>query len=188
MRPLQRPRCRRGIIVNMSALPALVSIQEYLRTIYHPDCDYVDGAIVERNVGEKSHAKLQQEILFYLRQRRSQWGIFVIQETRVQVSATRFRVPDVCVVAGPEPDEEIFTSPPFLCIEILSPEDRMGRMQAKIDDYLAFGVAYVWVIDPHTRKAWVYTPDLMREVRDGVLCTERPDIAVPLQDLFAARS
>jgi Uma2 family endonuclease len=64
----------------------------------------------------------------------------------------------------------------------------MGRMQAKIDDYLAFGVAYVWVIDPHTRKAWVYTPDLMREVRDGVLCTERPDIAVPLQDLFAARS
>jgi Uma2 family endonuclease len=170
----------------MSALPALVSIQEYLRTVYHPDCDYVDGAIVERNVGEKSHAKLQQEILVYLRQLRGKLGIFVIQETRVQVSPTRFRVPDVCVVAGPEPDEEIFTSPPFLCIEVLSPEDRMSRMQVKIDDYLAFGVAYVWVIDPQTRKAWVYTRDVMREVRDGVLRTEGLDIAVPLEDLFPA--
>lgn len=75
----------------MSALPGLVSVEEYLRTVYHPDCDYVDGAIVERYVGEKSHAKLQQEILFYLHRRRSQWGIFVIQETRVQVSPTRFR-------------------------------------------------------------------------------------------------
>ena len=172
----------------MSGLPALISVEEYLRTAYRPDCDYVDGAIVERNVGEKSHAKLQQEILVYLRERRSQWGIFVIQETRVQVSPTRFRVPDVCVIAGPEPDEEIFTEPPFLCIEILSPEDRMSRMQAKIDDYLAFGVAYVWVVDPQTRKAWVYTADLMREVRDGVLRTERPDIAVPLDELFVPRS
>jgi Uma2 family endonuclease len=172
----------------MSALPALVSVEEYLRTVYRPDCDYVDGVIVERSLGEKSHAKLQQEILFYLHRRRSQWGIFVIQETRVQVSPTRFRVPDVCVIAGPEPDDEIFTEPPFLCIEILSPEDRMSRMQAKIDDYLAFGVAYVWVIDPQTRKAWVYTPDLMREVRDGVLRTDRPDIAVPLDELFVPRS
>jgi Uma2 family endonuclease len=115
----------------MSALPTLVSVDEYLHTAYRPDCDYVDGVVVERNVGEKSHAKLQQEILFYLRQRREQWGLFVIQEQRIQVSATRYRVPDVCVVAGPEPAEEIFTQPPFLCIEILSPEDRMGRMQEK---------------------------------------------------------
>lgn len=60
----------------------------------------------------------------------------------------------------------------------------MSRMQVKIDDYLAFGVSYVWVIDPQTRKAWVYTADLIREVRDGQLRTERPDITVPLHSLF----
>jgi len=169
----------------MSALPALVSVEEYLHTMYDPDCDYVDGVVVERNVGEKSHAKLQKRILLYLEARCKVWGIFVIQETRIQVSPTRFRVPDVCVVAGPEPEEEIFTRPPFLCIEILSPEDRMSRMQLKIDDYLAFGVSYVWVIDPQTRRAWVYTSDVIREVRDGELRTEQPDIAVPLRDLFA---
>ncbi len=172
----------------MSALPTtpLVSVEEYLHTDYEPDCDYVDGELEDRNVGEKDHAKLQLEILLYLRERREQWGIFAIQEVRVQVSPTRFRVPDLCVFAGPEPDEQIFRCPPFLCIEILSPEDRMSRMQRKIDDYLKFGVAYVWVLDPQARGAWVYTADGMREVRDGVLRTEAPEIAVPLSAVFAA--
>lgn len=170
----------------MSALPTLVSVEGYLHTAYRPDCDYVDGVLVERNVGEKSHAKLQKRILLYLEERRKQWRIFVIQDTRIQVSATRYRVPDVCVIAGPEPEEEIFTQPPFLCTEILSPEDRMSRMQGKIDDYLAFGVSYVWVIDPQTRKAWVYTSDVIREVRDGELRTGSPGITVALGDLFTA--
>lgn len=168
----------------MSASPALVSVEEYLRTVYKPDCDYVDGVVLERNVGEKSHAKLQLAILMYLRNREEQWGIFAIQETRVQISPTRYRVPDVCVFSGPEPDEEIFTHPPFLCIEILSPEDRMSRMQARIDDYLGFGVHYVWVIDPKSRRAWAYTSAAIREVRDGELRTENPDIVVPLSELF----
>ena len=168
----------------MSALPTLVSVDEYLHTAYRPDCDYVDGVVVERNVGEKSHAKLQKRFLLYLEARREQWGIFVIQEQRIQVASTRYRVPDVCVVAGPEPAEEIFTQPPFLCIEILSPEDRMGRMQQKIDDYFVFGVSYVWVVDPQTRKAWIYTPNLIQQVRDGVLRTASPDIIVPLAGLF----
>jgi Uma2 family endonuclease len=112
------------------------------------------------------------------------WNIFVIQEQRVQVSPSRFRVPDIWVVAGPEPDEQVFTEPPFLCVEVLSPEDRVSRMQEKIGDYLSFGGSYVWPIDPLTRKAWVYTSESIHEVRDGWLRTESPDIAVPLDELF----
>lgn len=145
----------------------------------------MDGVLVERNVGEKDHGKWQFEIAVYLRERRKEWNIFVAVETRVQISRTRYRVLDICVFVGPEPDEQIFTRPPFLCIEILSPEDRMSRMQVKIDDYLAFGVPYVWVIDPQTRKAWIYTSEMMREVRDGVLRTEGPEITVPLSEVFA---
>ena len=44
----------------------------------------------------------------------------------------------------------------------------------KIEDYLKFGVSYVWVVDPQTHKAWTYTSDLIREVRDGILRTENP--------------
>jgi hypothetical protein len=39
-----------------------IPVEEYLRTIYHPDCDYVDGEVVERNLGEQSHGRLQLNI------------------------------------------------------------------------------------------------------------------------------
>ncbi len=55
-------------------------------------------------------------------------GHFGCAEQRVQVSPTRFRIPDVCVVLG-KPDRQIFRTPPFLCIEILSQDDRMTRMK-----------------------------------------------------------
>ena len=168
----------------MNAVPSLVSVEEYLHTAYEPDCDYVDGVVEDRNRGEKDHNKVQRALLVYLHLRQREFGIFVIQEQRLRLGPNRYRVPDLCVVVGTEPDEQIFTQPPFLCIEILSPEDRMSRMQSRIDDYLAFGVRYVWVIDPGTRRAWIYTADSIHEVRDGILRTQSPAIEVPLAALF----
>src|SRR5947207_11210639 len=113
-----------------------ISLEEYLSTCYRPDCDYVDGEVLERNFGEYDHAKLQKKLILYFGNRESELGIHVVPEQRVQVSPTRFRIPDVCGVAGKEPDEQIFTKPPALCIEILSPEDTMTRMLERIGDYL----------------------------------------------------
>ena len=164
----------------------LVSVEDYLNTSYRPDCDYIDGVVLERNVGERDHSELQGEILAYLHARRKEWNIWVYPEQRVQISATRFRVPDICVVLGARPAELIFRTPPFLCIEILSKDDRMGEMQERIDDYLKFGVAFVWVVDPRIRKGYIYNSDGSRQAKDGVLKTSRPEIAVPLDDIFRA--
>jgi Uma2 family endonuclease len=57
-------------------------------------------------------------------------------------------------------------------------------MQEKIDDFLRFGVRYVWVINPRNRRAWVYTTDGSREIKDGLLRTKNPDLAIPLAELF----
>src|SRR5271170_3244253 len=99
---------------------ALVSLQEYLTTTYRPDCDYVDGVLVGRNVGQKDHSKLQGEAFAFFRSRRQELRLAAFVEQRIRVSARRFRIPDVCVVPLPEPDEQIFTQPPYICIEILS--------------------------------------------------------------------
>ena len=155
---------------------------EYLSTSYSPDCDYVDGVLVERNVGEKDHSRAQGLLVGYLVNRRKEWKIHVFPEQRVQIKPSRFRVPDVCVVAGAEPDEQILTTPPLVCVEILSPDDRWSRMQEKIDDYLSFGVRHVWVIDPRSRKAYEFTAAGMHEVPE--LRTQNPEIVVPLQALF----
>ncbi len=163
------------------ATGSLVSVSEYLSTSYRPDCDYVDGVVLERNLGEYDHARLQGEVFAYFHARRKEWGIRGVPEQRVQVSPTRFRVPDICVVMG-EPPEQIFKTPPFICIEILSKDDRLSAMRERVADYLNFGVGYVWVIDPHTRKAWRCTMGAIAEVTE--LRTEDPEIVVPLDALF----
>lgn len=162
---------------------SLVSIREYVTTDYSPDCDYVDGEVLERNVGEKGHSSAQMYAAAYLFNHRKEWGIWVYPEQRVQVSATRFRIPDICVIAGPEPEEEIFTHPPFICIEILSPEDRTSRMNQRIQDYLSFGVKHVWLIDPRNKQAFVCTEEGWREVKDA-LRAENPDVVLPLSEIF----
>ena len=161
----------------------LVGVEEYLHTDYSPDCDYVDGVIEDRNVGQKDHAITQRRILFFLAALEAQIGIFVLQEQRVRLGSTRFRVPDICVMLG-EPDEQVFTTAPFICVEVRSPDDREKRMEIKINDYLNAGVRYVWVVDPHLRKAWTHTAEGVVEATDGMLRTKDPDIEMPLSEVL----
>ena len=41
------------------SVPALLTLDEYLRTSYHPDCDFVDDHIEERNLGDFEHSTIQ---------------------------------------------------------------------------------------------------------------------------------
>ena len=164
------------------SLKTLVSVQEYLNASFQDgDREYVDGRIVERNVGEVDHADLQSRLLVFLRTRYRQYWSAV--ECRVQVSPTRFRVPDVCLVLGSMPPGRILTAPPFLVIEVISKDDRAEDLQEKIDDYLAFDVNYIWVVNPRTGRGYINTSQGSHEARDGVLRTADPDIEVPLSEL-----
>jgi Uma2 family endonuclease len=166
----------------------LVSVQEYLATCYRPDRDYVDGEIQERNSGEQPHSLTQVNLTIFLGNRRTQWGIRVLTEQRVQVGPTRFRVPDVCVLPASASRDPIAREAPFLCIEILSPEDRVLRFNERVADYFQMGVRYVWLLDPLTKRAFCYTPGEMHEMVDRILRTKSPDIEVPLSEVFEAEN
>ncbi|HEV2687138.1 MAG TPA: Uma2 family endonuclease [Bryobacteraceae bacterium] len=169
----------------MPTTRALISVEEYLASVYQPDRDYVDGEVFERNMGERDHAWIQGAVIAYFFARRREWNITVLPEMRVQVKPTRFRIPDVCILLG-DTDEQILTKPPFLCIEILSPEDRWVRVEERIDDFLEMSVPYVWVIDPQTRHAYIATPaGGLREVKDGMLRSENPAFHVPLSEFLS---
>lgn len=158
-----------------------VSVREYRATVYRPDHDYVDGVIEERNLGERDHSRVPARLVAFFLNRERQFGICVFPEQRVQVKPTRFRIPDACVVLGPEPDAQILTQPPFICIEILSRDDRMSDMHNRIQDHLDFGIPYIWMLDPKTRQAWRCTPGAMLEVPE--LRTANPEIVVPLDEV-----
>jgi len=102
----------------------------------------------------------------------------------MQVSPTRIRIPDV-VVTPRKVTHGILREQPFLCIEILSPEDRASRIEKKIDDYLRFGVRNVWIIDPADRTGWAYTREGRRE-STGMLTTADPALTLSLKEVFEA--
>jgi Uma2 family endonuclease len=160
-----------------------ISVSEYLNTSYRPDCDYVDGRIEERNVGEHDHAAVQAALILWFGQRQQEWNIEVLPEQRMRISATKFRVPDVCLVSLNEPVEQVLTKPPLACIEILSPEDTLRRMQERVDDYRAFGVKHIWVLDPATQRGYDCGSEGFLDAREFVI--PNTPIRLALSELFA---
>lgn len=170
----------------MSASPTTLtmSVEEYLSTAFRPDVDYVDGHIEERNLGEWDHGRLQAALLRLLENREMDWGVNVAPEIRVQVSATRFRIPDVCVTDARFAVEQVIRRPPLLCVEVVSPEDRLTRVFERARDFHSMGVTRVWIFDPATGKVWVSSPNGVEEHLAGELSVPETRIVLDPQTAF----
>jgi Uma2 family endonuclease len=164
------------------SIAVLVPLAEYLAHTPDPDCDYLEGRLMERNVGEISHGDAQGRTYAFVLLNAS--GFWPGVEIRVQVRADRYRVPDVTIVRGRRPAGRIIVTPPEIAVEVLSPDDRAADIQEKIEDYLQFGVLAVWLIDPERQRAWIHTAEGSRPVTDGVLRNPAGDLEVPLKAVF----
>jgi Uma2 family endonuclease len=161
--------------MNPMAVAELASAEQYLHTSFEHDAEFVEGRIVARPVPTWEHACIQGFLIEELRIIGRRLGLFAVPEQRVQVRPDRFRVPDVCVVAD-RPDgsfgRRIVTQPPYLCVEILSPEDIAVETLDKVREYLSFGVKWVWVIDPVSRRGQVHGPNSVASVEDHIFSTD----------------
>lgn len=166
------------------AMATVVSVGEYLQTVYRPDCDYLDGEVVERNVGEMPHGRLQGFFIKLFAKHEEDWQIEALPEQRVQVGPTRYRIPDVTVIALPTPDERIVRTPPVLCIEVLSSEDRMARVRERVLDYAGMGVPTTWVVDPWRREAYASDRVGVLHLAGETLSVEGTPIAVAVADVW----
>jgi len=66
--------------------PGFISVREYLSTSYRPDCDYVDGRVEERNVGEFDHGYLQTLLAVLFTNNREAWGVCAVTDVRMRVT------------------------------------------------------------------------------------------------------
>jgi Uma2 family endonuclease len=162
----------------------LISVEEYLKTSFEDgDRDYVDGEVIERDVGETPHARVQRNLLYRLMQIAEKLRIEVLPEIRVQVAKTRFRVADLAVWrAGPL--DPVPQQPPLLVVEVLSSEDRMSRILPRIHDFLAMGVRSIWLIDPRDRTAFIFSQQHPGGTPTEVLRADEPGIEIPLADVL----
>jgi len=157
---------------------ALVPVEAYLRMSEKPNREYRDGVLYPKAIPTKLHSIIQRVLMTMLEKQ----GVAAFPELTLRISATKFLIPDVVVAddfPGPYPTEAV-----RLCCEILSPEDRIGTMLAKCEEYHAWGVPFCWVIDPVKRTAWEY-----HSAGEPVRITDTlraGEIAVGVDELFSA--
>ena len=162
----------------------LISVEEYLSTGYEPDCEYDNGLIVERNVGEFEHSFLRIFLGTIFTNNMDAWKAYGLTEQRVQIASRKFLIPDICVLRMGDPTEGIVSHPPLIAIEIMSPEDTLRRVGNKSAEYLEFGIQHVWVIDPYARVAYLGSSKGLERVLNGELTVPGTPILIRIAELF----
>jgi Uma2 family endonuclease len=168
----------------MAASPdsTAVSLEEYLRTSYEPDMEFVDGVLVGRNVGDWSHSLIQSNILAAIRRKYPQ--LKVVAGLRSKTASTRYRIPDVSVLLAP-PATRYLLEAAFLVVEVPSEDDRMSRVIAKLQEYARLGVPNIWLVDPQMKLMSVYRPPALVEITGDTIATADGSIELSRDEIFA---
>jgi Uma2 family endonuclease len=158
--------------------------------------ELVDGVLVEKVIGFKESAialVLGTYLNAYAQQ--GDLGFVTGPDGTVRLWKGLVRIPDVSFVSWsqlPEryyPTEPIPDLAPDLAVEVLSEGNTAGEMKQKVKEYFDAGVRLVWLIDPATRTATVYTsPDDSRRLTEGDVLDGGdvlPGFRLPLKQLFA---
>lgn len=121
---------------------------------------------------------------------------FILEDVSNWVKGSR--VPDIMVYTAermaqykantPDWAEKPFVIIPDLCIEVVSPTDKVTDIEDKVAHYLADGVRVVWVVNAHNHYISVHTAGgraerlTIDEMLDGGALI--PGFVLPLRDLF----
>lgn len=128
------------------------------------------GEVIEMPPPKPLHGYIANRIARLLDRHAEASGIgFVLSNDSgvvVERDPDSVRGPDVCYFIESFGDaaaledflQNYATVPPVIAVEVLSPADRVNKVANKVDEYLAFGVRQVWVVDPETKDVAVHRP------------------------------
>ncbi len=177
-----------GTATEEDVLKALESSRECL-------CELVDGVLIEKPMGAQESGLAFWLIYFLARfLEENDLGTAMAPDGPVRLAPRVVRLPDVCFISwnrlpGGEIKERILGVAPDLAIEILSESNTRAEMDRKLRDYFLAGVRLVWLINPKTQTAEVYTSptDKRRINKNGSLDGGEvlPGFRLKLADLFA---
>jgi Uma2 family endonuclease len=168
---------------------------------HRPDlnpCELVNGRVVSTMPTGDEHADIESELGMRLRAygKESKRGRAIGGEVGIYIrrDPDTVRAADIAFISR-ERDAKPRTKgyleiAPELVVEVLSPEDRIGKIREKLRDYFSAGVLVVWVVDPGLRRVQAYRSPTAVTVLDErqVLTDEEilPGFSVPISDLFSA--
>lgn len=134
-----------------------ITVEQYLQTSF-PDLDreYRHGDLVERSLPDYLHGKVQGLLVVFFAALRARLPLYPCVETRMKLRQDVYLIPDVAVFHPTEPPR-VPDTPPLVVIEVLSLDDRLAAVREKLEEYRAWGVPHVWLVDPNLRR--LYTCD-----------------------------
>ena len=161
-------------------MAAMVSVEEYLKSSYEPDAEYVDGIIEERPAAENPHAAWHSALSCFFGVRAKLWSIRVRPSLRVKIRERLYRIPDVAVLDANVPQDPVAVVPLVAAFEILSPEDRLSRLLVRLADFETMGVPALYVIDPADNAFFRYQAGKLASVTQ----VEVHGRTVPVQEVI----
>jgi Uma2 family endonuclease len=131
------------------------TLNEYLNTSYEPDMEFVEGTLVERNVGTQLHSLFMSIVAIRLWENRQSYPVKVFMSPRLLVDALtcRYRVPDILVLNMPYKKAKVVLDVPAIVVEITSPDDTFDSVVDKYFEYERLGVPNILVMDPNKKRA-----------------------------------
>lgn len=152
-----------------------ISLERYLQTTF-PDADreYRDGEIVERSLPDYLHGRVQGAIFAFFWALRTELALFPCVETRMRLRSNLVLIPDVAVFYPDEP-ARVPDTPPLVVVEELSLDDRLMAVREKLEEYRAWGVPHVWLVDPHTKRLYMRDQGLVE-----VTSLQIPELGIEL--------
>jgi Uma2 family endonuclease len=88
--------------------------------------------------------------------------VFTGLEVRVRIAADLYRIPDISMREGVAPDR--LPAPPPLLVEVSSPDDRLDAMLQKLDEYRAWGVLHISLVEPERKRIHVHDNGSLTQV------------------------
>lgn len=147
------------------ASKTLMTAEQYLAARFEREPEFVHGELLEKSLPNKTHGRIQARLCFLLD--RAGYGC---TEVRMRIAEDVYCLPDFALFEH-EPEGEVPHTPPLLIVEIQSPDDRVGDVERKLEQYRTWGVAHIWFIEPELKKLYVYERGLMHvqqfELQEG---------------------
>jgi Uma2 family endonuclease len=133
-----------------------------------PMPELVNGELLEREMGQRSDS-IAATCLILIGAFVREHGLGLVNGAQGSYQAfpddpDKVRIPDVSFtrrdrVPKVGPAEGHGRVAPDLVIEVTSPNDTVGRLESKIQDFLAAGVPLIWVVYPETQVVFVQRGD-----------------------------
>jgi Uma2 family endonuclease len=175
-----------------------VTLEEFLALEpCEPELELMDGEVIQKRMVGKKNSQIVAELIYLLKVH--------LQDSEIADIDTELRhleredewvfLPDVSVTLRSRLEGVSFAENvpvevlPDFAIEVLSPDDRAGRVARKVTHYMRAGVPLLWVIDPEAREVTVWRPGGSPTVvtPPGSLdaAPVLPEFSVDLEALFA---